>query len=149
VKVSEIDWVEAADYYVCLHVGPRTHLLRRSMSELEEELDPTVFCRVHRSSIVNLDRVCGLKSSEDGEYEVLLENGASLRAEPALPQAVAIASGRSRCDLITTGRQRHLDVKNNEEIEESYLRIPIFCLTPASYNSSHPKEFRMARKIVR
>ena len=79
VKVSEIDWIEAADYYACLHVGPRTHLLRRSMSELEHELDPTVFCRIHRSTIVNLDRVQGLMLSEDGEYEVLLENGTRLR----------------------------------------------------------------------
>ena len=79
VKVSEIDWIEAADYYACLHVGPRTHLLRRSMAELEQDLDPSVFCRIHRSTIVNLDRVRGLKLSEDGEYKVLIENGALLR----------------------------------------------------------------------
>jgi two-component system, LytTR family, response regulator len=79
VKISEIDWIEAADYYVCMHVGPRSHLLRRSMSELERELDPEVFCRIHRSAIVNLDRVRGLKLNKDGEYEVLLENGARLR----------------------------------------------------------------------
>jgi two-component system LytT family response regulator len=79
VKISEIDWIEAADHYACLHVGPRSYLLRRSMSELEQELDPAVFCRTHRSAIVNLDRVRGLKLSEDGEYEVLLENGARLR----------------------------------------------------------------------
>ena len=79
VKISDIDWIEAADYYACLHTGPRTHLLRRSMSELEQELDPVVFSRIHRSTIVNLDRVRGLKLGEDGEYEVLLENGARLR----------------------------------------------------------------------
>lgn len=50
VKVLEIDWIEAADYYACLHVGTRTHLLRRSMSELEHELDPALFCRIHRST---------------------------------------------------------------------------------------------------
>jgi two-component system LytT family response regulator len=79
VKVSEIDWIEAADYYACLHVGSRTHLLRRSMAELEQELDPAVFSRIHRSTIVNLDRVRGLKLGEDGEYDVLLEDGARLR----------------------------------------------------------------------
>jgi two-component system LytT family response regulator len=79
VKITEIDWIEAADYYACLHVGPKSHLLRRSMSELEEDLDPAMFCRVHRSSIVNLERVRGLKLSEDGEYEILLENGARVR----------------------------------------------------------------------
>ena len=57
VKVSEIDWIEAADYYACLHVGAKTHLLRRSMAELEVELDSAIFCRVHRSTIVNLERV--------------------------------------------------------------------------------------------
>jgi two-component system LytT family response regulator len=79
VKISEIDWIEAADYYACLHVGSRSHLLRRSMSELEQELDPESFCRVHRSAIVNLDRVRGLTLSAHGEYDVLLENGARLR----------------------------------------------------------------------
>ncbi len=79
VKISEIDWIEAADYYACLHVGPRTHLLRRSMAELESELDPAMFCRVHRSSIVNLERVRGLKVGKDGEYELLLDTGAQLR----------------------------------------------------------------------
>jgi two-component system, LytTR family, response regulator len=82
VKVSEIDWIEAADYYACLHVGPKTHLLRRSMSELEQELDPIVFARIHRSTIVNLDRVRGLKVAQDGEYEVLLESGVRLRMSP-------------------------------------------------------------------
>ena len=79
VKVSEIDWIEAADYYACLHVGTRTHLLRRSMAELDQELDQAVFCRIHRSTIVNLDRVRGLRLSVDGQYEVLLDNGTRLR----------------------------------------------------------------------
>jgi len=79
LKLSEIDWIEAADYYACLQVGTKTHLLRRSLSELERELDRTVFCRIHRSTIVNLDRVRGLLLSEDGEYQVLLEDGARLR----------------------------------------------------------------------
>jgi two-component system LytT family response regulator len=79
VKVSEIDWIGAADYYACLHVGTRTHLLRRSMAELDQELDQGVFCRIHRSSIVNLDRVRGLRLRLDGEYEVLLDNGTRLR----------------------------------------------------------------------
>jgi two-component system LytT family response regulator len=79
VKISEIDWIEAADYYACLHVGSRSHLLRRSMAELEQDLDPNQFCRVHRSSIVNLERVRGLKLTEDGEHDVLLESGARVR----------------------------------------------------------------------
>ena len=78
VKVSEIDWIEAADYYACLHVGAKTHLLRRSLAELEDELSE-MFCRIHRSTIVNLDRVRGLKLNEEGEYDVLLDHGARLR----------------------------------------------------------------------
>jgi len=79
VKIAEIDWIEAADYYACLHVGGHSHLLRRSMAELEQDLDPSMFCRVHRSSIVNLDRVRRLKVGEDGEYEIVLEDGARVR----------------------------------------------------------------------
>jgi two-component system, LytTR family, response regulator len=79
VNLSEIDWIEAADYYAALHVGAKTHLLRRSMSELEHDLDPEVFCRIHRSTIVNLKRVQGLKLGEDGEYRVLIQNGTELR----------------------------------------------------------------------
>ena len=79
LKISEIDWIEAADYYSCLHVGARTHLLRRSMAELDQELDQAVFCRIHRSTIVKLDRVRGMKLNESGEYDVLLEDGTKLR----------------------------------------------------------------------
>jgi two-component system LytT family response regulator len=75
VKIREIDWIEAADYYSCLHVGSRSHLLRRSLNDLERELDPAVFCRVHRSAIVRLERVRGLETGESGEYEVVLQGG--------------------------------------------------------------------------
>jgi two-component system LytT family response regulator len=79
LNVSEIDWIEAADYYACLHVGPRTHMLRRSIAELEQDLDPARFCRIHRSTIVNLNRVRGLTLSTDGDYEVELEDKTRLR----------------------------------------------------------------------
>lgn len=79
IKVAEMDWIEAADYYACLHIGSKTHLLRRTMAELEQELDPSLFCRVHRSSIVNLDRVHGIELNENGEHDVLLTNGVRLR----------------------------------------------------------------------
>jgi two-component system, LytTR family, response regulator len=79
LKLTEIDWIEAADYYSCLHVGTKSHLLRRSMAELEKELDKSIFCRIHRSTIVKLDRVRGLKLNENGEYDVLLNNGVRLR----------------------------------------------------------------------
>jgi len=83
VNLSEIDWIEAADYYSCLHVGSRTHLLRRSMADLEAELDHSRFCRVHRSTIVNLERVTGLKLDGDGEHRVVLHDGTRLRLSRA------------------------------------------------------------------
>ena len=79
VKISEIDWIEADDYYACLHVGTRNHLLRRSLAELEQDLDPALFCRIHRSAIVNIHRIKNLKLNSDGEYNVVLENGLALR----------------------------------------------------------------------
>jgi two-component system LytT family response regulator len=78
VRASEIDWIEAADYYACLHVQTKSHLLRRSMAELEQELDQSEFCRIHRSTIVNLNRIRGLEANESGEYEVVLETGVKL-----------------------------------------------------------------------
>lgn len=79
VAASEIDWVEAADYYASLHVGEKTYLLRRSMAELEQELDGGAFCRIHRSAIVKLARVRRLELNESGEYDVVLTNGTRLR----------------------------------------------------------------------
>lgn len=78
-RAEEVDWIEAADYYSCLHIGPRTHLLRRSMSELERDLATERFCRIHRSTIVNLDRVRDLCLDASGEYEVVLRDETRLK----------------------------------------------------------------------
>ena len=77
VEHIDIDWIEAADYYVSIHVGAKSHLLRRSLAELEQELDSRLFCRVHRSAIVNLKRVRSINFG-DGDAEVLLAGGAKL-----------------------------------------------------------------------
>jgi two-component system, LytTR family, response regulator len=79
LRAAEIDWIEAADYYACLHVGAKTHLLRRSMSDLERELDPKTFCRTHRSAIVNIARVREMRLDSNGEYEVSIEGGAKVK----------------------------------------------------------------------
>jgi len=79
LKISEIDWIEAADYYVCLHVATKSHLLRRSMSEVEQELCAGAFCRIHRSAIVNLERVRRLDVNQEGGTDVVLGNGTRLR----------------------------------------------------------------------
>jgi len=79
LKISEIDWIEAADYYVCLHVAAKSHLLRRSMNEVEQELCAGAFCRIHRSAIVNLERVRRLDVNQEGGTDVVLGNGTRLR----------------------------------------------------------------------
>ncbi len=79
LQTAEVDWIEAADYYACLHVGDRTHLIRRSMSDLERDLDPAMFCRTHRSSIVNIARVRELRLDANGEHEVALNDGTKLK----------------------------------------------------------------------
>jgi two-component system, LytTR family, response regulator len=79
LSVSDIDWIEAASYYACLHVGAATHILRRTLQEFEQDLDARTFVRIHRSIIVNLDRVRGLELQDGGDYEVVLDTGARLR----------------------------------------------------------------------
>jgi len=66
VPIDDIDWIEAADYYACLHVGAATHLIRKTINELEHELDASTFCRIHRSSIVNVRRIETLALNEGG-----------------------------------------------------------------------------------
>src|SRR5918992_996112 len=79
LNVSDIDWIEAASYYACLHVGADTHIIRRTLSELERELGEEKFVRIHRSIIVNLDRIQGLELQGGGEYEVVLKSKVRLR----------------------------------------------------------------------
>ena len=79
LSVADIDWIEAAGYYACLHVGGDTHILRRSLSDLERCLGEEKFIRIHRSVIVNLDRIRGLELQAGGEYEVILRSQARLR----------------------------------------------------------------------
>ena len=64
IAVTEIDWIGADDYYACLHVGARSHLLRESLASLEIRLDPRRFARVHRSAIVQIDRIRSLQGEE-------------------------------------------------------------------------------------
>jgi two-component system LytT family response regulator len=79
VSVADIDWIEAAGYYACLHVGSETHILRRSLSELEQDLGDEKFVRIHRSLVVNLERIRGLELQTGGEYEVVLKSRVRLR----------------------------------------------------------------------
>ena len=78
VRTEEIDWIEAERNYIRLHVGGRTHLLRENLSRIESALDPEAFCRIHRSTIVNVDRIQAVESLFGGEYLVVLHDGTRL-----------------------------------------------------------------------
>jgi len=98
LNVKDIDWIEAAGYYACLHVGRDTHILRRSLADLEQDLGDDRFVRIHRSIVVNLDRVHGLELQTTGEYEVVLTSKARLRLSrryrKRLQDRLAAMSGR-------------------------------------------------------
>ncbi|MEO6687846.1 MAG: LytTR family DNA-binding domain-containing protein [Dokdonella sp.] len=79
LNASDVDWIEAANYYACLHVGSVTHILRRSLQALEKELDEKTFVRIHRSIIVNCDKVRGIELHSSGEYEVVLHSQVRLQ----------------------------------------------------------------------
>lgn len=79
LKAEEIDWIEAEGDYMRFHTGGRVHLLRETMGNLESRLDPKRFIRIHRSTIVNIDRVKKLSPSFAGEYAVILHDGTKLR----------------------------------------------------------------------
>jgi two-component system LytT family response regulator len=73
--VEEVDWIEAADYYARLHAGAKTHLVRETLTALENQLDPARFLRVHRSAIVNVSRVSALRPDWRNRHEILLHDG--------------------------------------------------------------------------
>jgi two-component system, LytTR family, response regulator len=79
VPVGEIDWIEAFGNYARLHTGPRTHLIRETMATLERALDTRRFARIHRSTIVNLDRIKQMDLWGSGDYMVRLADGTQLK----------------------------------------------------------------------
>lgn len=83
VRTSDVDWFESAANYVELHVNRRSFLVRITMNELQAQLKGTSFVRIHRSTIVNLDRVTEIKPSPHGDFQVHLQNGQVLRLSRA------------------------------------------------------------------
>jgi len=79
LKAEEIDWIEAEGDYMKFHVAGKTHLMRETMARLEARLDPKLFVRIHRSTIVNIDRMRKLSPSFAGEYAVVLNDGTKLK----------------------------------------------------------------------
>jgi two-component system, LytTR family, response regulator len=80
VEIAEIDWIEAAENYVQLHVGKAAHLVHVSMNSFEKSLDPALFARVHRGVIVNVSRVRELESAAHGEFVITLSSGVRLQS---------------------------------------------------------------------
>lgn len=78
LKAADIDWVEASGNYVTLHTGKDAHLLRITMNELEPRLDPEQFVRIHRSAIVNLDRIREMQPWFHGKQILILKDGTRL-----------------------------------------------------------------------
>jgi two-component system LytT family response regulator len=78
VRPEEIDWIDAAGNYVRLHAGGATHLMRETMKKLEARLDPDLFVRVHRSAIINIERVRKVEPYVHGEYIVTMKDGTTL-----------------------------------------------------------------------
>ena len=79
VATKDIDWIEAEGNYVCLHVGKCEHEFRETLAGLEERLNPSEFLRIHRSTIVNIQRIKEIQAWFHGYHRVLLENGTVLR----------------------------------------------------------------------
>ena len=78
LETNDIDWIEAEGNYVSVHEGKKSHLLRETISSLESQLDPKKFLRIHRSSIVRIDRIRELQPWFHGEFRVVLQNGMQL-----------------------------------------------------------------------
>ncbi|MEP7009707.1 MAG: response regulator [Acidobacteriota bacterium] len=93
LKVDDLDWIDAAGNYVRLNAHGKSHLLRETMAGIEDRLDPGRFVRIHRSAIVNLDRVKELVPGVHGDYEVVLQTGARLPLSRSCRERLEVALG--------------------------------------------------------
>jgi two-component system LytT family response regulator len=89
VRPGEVDWCESAGNYVKLHVGRVVHVIRETLSNLEERLDPSAFIRIHRRLIVNVDRIHELQPWFGGDQIVILKDGSRLRLSRTFREKVA------------------------------------------------------------
>jgi two-component system LytT family response regulator len=89
LPTRDIEWVDAAGDYMCVHANGETHVMRSTMKDLESQLDPRVFKRIHRSTLVNLERIVKLSSHINGEFFLMLDCGASLKMSRTYRDSVA------------------------------------------------------------
>jgi len=83
LKATEVDWIQSAANYVQLHAHGRCYLVRMTMNEIETQLEGLSFARIHRSTIVNIDRLTEIRPSPHGDFQVVLDNGTTLRLSRA------------------------------------------------------------------
>jgi two-component system, LytTR family, response regulator len=88
LRTEDVDWIEAAGNYVELHVGAESHLLRETMNKLARRLDPKLFLRIHRRTIVNVERIRQLEGVTHGEYVVVLKDGTRLASSRGYRESV-------------------------------------------------------------
>jgi len=80
IATDDVDWIDAADNYLRLHVGSKTHFARGTMKQAEDELDPAHFVRIHRSAIVAVNRIRAIRTADSGGHIVELNDGVQLRS---------------------------------------------------------------------
>ncbi len=95
VRISEIDWVEAAGDYVSLHVGKKVWLMRTTIGAIDQRLAPHGFARIHRSTLVNVDRVRELRGLACGEFRVMLHDGTEVRISRGYRGSLEQVAGRA------------------------------------------------------
>lgn len=96
IRLTDIDWIQASDNYVSIHVGKKSWLLRETISALEQRLTPKGFARIHRSTIVNAQRITELRSQPNGEFAVVLTDGTTLRMSKSYRAALDQLVGNAR-----------------------------------------------------
>ena len=89
VPTHDIEWVDAAGDYMCIHARGETHVMRSTMKDLEAQLDPGTFRRIHRSTLVNLERIVKLSSHINGEFFLTLDCGACLKMSRTYRDSIA------------------------------------------------------------
>ncbi len=93
LRIAEIDWVEASGNYVSLHIGKKAWLLRETIAAMDQRLAPHGFARIHRSTLVNVERVAELRALANGEFAVLLRCGRELKLSRSFRHALGMLSG--------------------------------------------------------
>ena len=101
VRAEDVDWIEAASNYVRLHTGKSSHLIRGTMQSVEARLDPDRFLRIHRSAIVNIDRIRELQPWFHGEYKVILTDGTTLTLSRGYRESLQTLLGKPDTDTRT------------------------------------------------